>query len=196
MRLSLKQRIELLLRGQRIDTIANALKIADANNLDISFRNLSCHQLAGGDVEAVVAAMALAKKNNISLAWTEASAIDLAGAATGKHLVRIIEECISRHEYSFDTFSPDDKEPLVGFTRDGTPIKVKCTLRYRLKPQHVFGQTIENYQEPIAVKVAIIVNKAQSFSDLQMQKSKYEQTLLSFAAKSGVEQVNLNFEKV
>jgi hypothetical protein len=48
----------------------------------------------------------------------------------------------------------------------------------------------------IAVRVAILMNRATDPSDLQMKRSEHEHVLLSMSTAAGVEAVSLDYEPV
>jgi len=196
MRLSLAQRLGQMLRGVSSREVSAALRLAEENDMDISPVQVESHLRAGGDAVAVVRGLVRAKEHGIALDWTTAMSIDLCRGNTGKGLEEVVEACMPLKEHRFDTFSSDDPESLVGFARDGSAVKATCTLRYRLTPEHVFGQSIDQLQERLAVRVAVLMNRAADASDLQMKRSEHERVLLSMSAEAGVEGVSLDYEPV
>jgi hypothetical protein len=196
MGISLSQRLWLMHLGVPATRMARALSRAEQNGLGTTLRELAAHHRAGGDAEAVVAGLAFAREHAIRLNWREATVIDLAGVSTGKSLSEVLAACVEPRTRTFDTFSPDDAELLVGFTRDGTRIGAACTLGYRLTPQHVFGATIERQHERLAVRIAILINKAPDPHMLEVARPRHEQTLLSLCAEAGVENVSLAYRRM
>jgi hypothetical protein len=196
MGISLYQRLWLMRLGIPATTMAHALSLGEQDGLGITLRELAAHHRAGGDAEAVVAGLVFAREHSIRLNWLEATVIDLAGHSTGKALADVLAACVEPRTCTFNTFSPDDSEPLVGFTRDGTRIGAACTLRYRLTPQHVFGATVERQQERLAVRIAILINKAADPHLLERARSRHEQALLSLCAEAGVQDVSLEYRRM
>jgi hypothetical protein len=196
MSISLVQRLWLMRLGIPPAKMTKALSLAEQNGLGITLPELAAHHLAGGDAEAVVAGLVFAREHSIRLNWREATAIDLAGASNGESLAEVLAACVEPRTYTFDTFSPDDSEPIVGFTRDGARIGAVCALRYRLTPQHVFGATIERQHERLAVRTAIFINKAADPHALEVARPRHEQMLLSLCAEAGVEDVSLAYRRM
>jgi hypothetical protein len=196
MGVSLYQRLSLMRLHVPAARMARALALAEQNGLGTTLRELAAHHLAGGDAEAVVAGLVFAREHAIRLNWREATVIDLAGVSTGKSLSDVLAACAEPRTCTFDTFSPDDAEPLVGFTRDGTRIAATCTLRYRLTPQHVFGATIERQLEHLAVRIVILINEAADPQTLEIARSRHEQALLSLCAEAGVQDVSLEYRRM
>jgi len=196
MKLLFMEKLGIGLRGGSAKKISEILQIAQENGVQVTPHAIESHQLAGGNPAEVINALIFAKKNSIDLNWMQAAAIDLSKRSIGKTLEEVLNECTKEKTYTFNTFSPDDSESLVGFTRDGNKIKATCTISYYLTPHHAFGQTIEGQQERIAVKVAILINKASDPYNLQLLKSQHEQQIVFFTSSSGIQNISLKYEQI
>lgn len=195
MGISLGDRLYLMHHHVPVSEIRKALAVVERNGLSVTLRELAGHHLIGGDIEALVNGLLFAREHSIPLNRHEAVAIDLAKLSTGKPLAAVLTACVEPRIYTFDTFSPEDSEPLAGFTRDGTRVEATCTLTYRLTPQHVFGWTIERQHERLAVRIAVLINKAPDPHLLEMARPQHEQTLLSLGADAGVQDVSLKYQR-
>jgi uncharacterized protein YqfA (UPF0365 family) len=193
MSISLYERLYLMWLSIPVAKMGKTLSLAQRNGLGITLRELTAHHRAGGDIEALVNGLLFAREHSIRIDWRQAAALDLVKSSTGKSLPEVLAACVEPRSYTFDTFSPGDSEPLAGFTRDGTRVAVTCTIRYRLTPQHVFGLTMEHQHERLAVRIAVLVNKAPDPHRLEMMKPQHEQALVSLCADAGVQEVSLQY---
>lgn len=195
MGISLRNRLYLMWLGIPVAQMQRVCGLIERNGLGVTMRELIAHHRVGGDVGAMVNGLLFARERLIPLTWTEAAAIDLAGAVSGKRLPEALMACVEVRTYTFGTFSPEDSEPLAGFTGDGTRIEATYTLRYCLTPQYVFGQTIEGQHEKLAVRIAVLINKASDPQQLEMARTGHQQALLSLCAGAGVQEVWLEYRR-
>jgi len=184
-----------MLRGSPTGDLKKAQKRAKAIGVDVSLQALEAHHLSGGDPNLLIEALEFAQANSIEISWMEAQALDLATRSSSGDIMQVLLDCVPTHKFSFDTFSPEDPELLVGFTRDGHRVKADCTLTYRKTPSHFYGDFLKLQQEYIAVMVAILINKSSRFDSLKMAIASHEAKILSKYAEKGVQSVSIEYTK-
>jgi len=180
------------MRKVPVKPLKAALAAAEAGGLDVTVTQLETHLICNGDPVKVVEATLLARKSGIPAEFQTVSAFDLAGHDP----VAAVTACLERKRYAFHTFDPEGREELVGFTRDGTEIGVRCELTYRPPLSVIWGWEPSGLHLILSARIAIFVNTSEDVRTLQMQRPAHEakSLVVAMGLLETVERVELTYE--
>ena len=178
MKITISDRVGLFLRKIPANKIVPAYESAAKSGISLSIAQLEAHFLSGGDPIKAVEACILATENGIDADFMATCSIDL----TGNDPVRVIKVCMELNSYSFDTFSPNLPDKIIGHCRDGSEVHAVCKVTYNLPVAHVWGWTPDLLHLHLSAKIALSINTSGSFNELQFNKLSNEASLFRTAS--------------
>jgi len=189
-----RKMIGMFLRKSPVGRIRRVAGQAERAGVNVAIDQLEVHSLAGGSIENVVAGLIHARETDVEAKWIELCAIDLAG----RDPVAVIEAASRVRDGWIETVRPDESKPIVANCRDGSGMKARAWVEYRLALAMVMFNDIEAYPNHVGLVNRMLSRIADADSPDQLIRSTAadEQRLLEQERKSvpGLRRLTLEYQ--